>query len=257
MSRVAPETPTPASGAPLSIVIPAYNEGARIEKTLTQVLEHFGLRPGVLREVLVCDDGSRDATPVLVRGLGQPVVHLLRLEVNRGKGAAVRRGVLAASGTQILVTDADLSTPITAYHALATRLCAATPVVVGSRYLSRRAISQPWVRTAAGLTFAALTRLVLGVRQRDTQCGFKLFTAEAGQFLFRRSEVDGFAYDAEILFVAALHGIPTAEVPVPWTHNNASTIRLAAASRAMIRDLLRIRARRRAYVRDPSSSPLA
>lgn len=146
--------------------------------------------------------------------------------------------------------DADLAIPVTEYESLATYLTPATPVVIGSRYLPGSRVVQPLLRRIAGKTFSWLARMMLGLRYRDTQCGFKLFTREAAQLLFRKACIDGFAFDVEILYIAQLRGIRVAEIPIHCAQGRASTLHIVSESVRMARDLFRIRSRRAAYIHD-------
>jgi dolichyl-phosphate beta-glucosyltransferase len=241
------EPPQPADGrAPaISIVIPAYNEAGRILPHLAAIDAHFAAR-GEPYEVLVVDDGSRDRTADTIRELlpGRPWLRLVRYERNRGKGHAVRMGMLIARGTLRLMTDADGSTPIEELERLLARRPAAGPfVIVGSRALPapdvRRIVKLH--RRLIGEVFSALKRLLLDVRVRDSQCGFKLLGASPAEALFGSARVDGFAFDVEILFLAAKAGIPVIEVAVNWHDAGESRVRLLSDPLKMAWDVWRIR----------------
>jgi dolichyl-phosphate beta-glucosyltransferase len=235
-----------SSPAPtVSVVIPAYEEADRITPYLREVFEHFE-RLGEPYEVLVVDDGSRDRTSELVRGLMQvwPVLRLVRYADNRGKGHAVRMGMLAARGAFRLMTDADGSTPIAEIARLRARMPAREPaVVIGSRALPAADVRRDvrLHRWAIGEVFSALRRAVLGVRLRDTQCGFKLVSAAAAEALFGAARLDGFAFDVEVLFLAARAGIPVVEVAVNWHDAGSSRVRFLSDPWRMARDVWRVR----------------
>lgn len=203
----------------LSLVVPAFNEEKRLPVSLARISEWLGSRtPPLSVEVLVVDDGSADRTAAVAEktasGLGLNV-RVLRLPENRGKGAAVRAGVLAAEGEQVLVTDADLSTPIEEVEKL---LAAGTPVAIGSRAVDATLVKQRQsiFRVASGKAFNLAVRVLVVSGIRDTQCGFKLFRRDAAREVFSRASVDRFAFDVEALLLARRLGYPIAEVPVLW-----------------------------------------
>lgn len=223
----------------LSIVVPALNEEDRLPRTLARIASHLGRRGGAY-EVLVVDDGSRDGTAARAEAAGATV---LRNEANRGKGFAVRRGMLAARGARRLMTDADLSTPIEELDRLYARMDEGHDVVVGSRALpgSRIEVRQRWYRENMGRLFNLFVRALAVPGLRDTQCGFKLFSAAAARDVFSAARLDGFSFDVEALFLARKKGYRIAEVPVLWRNDAASRVSLAGGVLAFP-DLLRIRA---------------
>jgi dolichyl-phosphate beta-glucosyltransferase len=223
------------------VVIPAYNEAERLPPTLERVLAYLRGR-GQSHEIVVVDDGSRDQTVARARAVGGASLTVLANEVNRGKGYSVRRGMLAARGARRLMTDADLSTPIEDLELLAARLDAGYDVAIGSRALpdSNVEIRQPWYRESMGRLFNALVRLLAVPGLKDTQCGFKLFTADAARAAFSRCHLDGFSFDVEALFLARRLGFRIAEVPVTWRNDAASRVGLWGGFRAFP-DLLHIR----------------
>jgi dolichyl-phosphate beta-glucosyltransferase len=226
--------------ADLSVVIPAYNEARRLGPTLDRVAAAL---VGREHEILVVDDGSTDGTAALVRAHAAPHLRLIELGTNRGKGAAIRRGVLASSGRRVLLCDADLSTPIEALSRLDAALDAGAEVALGSRAVATAEVRvrQPFYRELMGKTFNRLIRL-LGVRGfRDTQCGFKLLDGEVGRQLFTRMRVDRFAFDVELVWLAMRLGHRVVEVGVPWVNSADSRVHPIFDSAGMIRDVLRIR----------------
>ncbi len=229
----------------LSVVIPAYREEATIADTIAEVARHFVGR-NVAHEILVVDDGSPDRTAeAATRALsGGARGKVLRHRENRGKGAAVRTGVLAASGRWVLITDADLSTPIEEHEALA-RVCRERDLdgAIGSRAIAGSRVERPqrWLRRTMGKTFNRIVRGLTGLPFRDTQCGFKLFDRRRVLPLFEQTVVDRFAWDVEILFLAARLGLRVAEVPVTWRNVEDSRVGLVADPLRMFRDVVRVR----------------
>jgi dolichyl-phosphate beta-glucosyltransferase len=224
----------------LSVVIPAYNEALRLPATLVRVRGHLALR-GVSHEIVVVDDGSSDATAQAAEAAGVGV-RVLRHQPNRGKGFAVRRGMLAATGAKRLMTDADLSTPIEELAKLEAALDQGFDVAIGSRAVAGAKIEvhQPAYREAMGRIFNRLVQALLLPGLHDTQCGFKLFTAAAAQAAFAACRLDGFSFDVEALYVARRRGLRVAELPVVWRNDAATRVGLGGGSAAFV-DLLRIR----------------
>jgi dolichyl-phosphate beta-glucosyltransferase len=226
----------------LSIVVPAYNEAERLGRSLDRILAWTeGLGREV--EIIVVDDGSRDATCDVVRSYA-PRVRLVQNGRNRGKGYSVRNGVLSATGEQILFTDADLSTPIEDWSKLAAALESAD-IAVGSRALKDSNVTkhQPRYREAMGRVFNTIVQGLAVQGVRDTQCGFKLFRAEVGQALFREATIEGFAFDVEVLFLARRKGYRIAEVPVTWENDDRTRVHPFYDSARMFRDVVTIRLR--------------
>jgi dolichyl-phosphate beta-glucosyltransferase len=232
----------------LSIVIPAYNERERLPPTLARILSYLGDR-GLSAEILVCDDGSTDGTAEVAGRLLQAQDgipwQVLATPANEGKGAAVRRGVLAAGGELILFSDADLSTPIEEFEKLAAAVESGAKVAIGSRGRpdSEVEVSQPIHREMMGRIFNLIVRTVLVPGICDTQCGFKLFRRDAARSLFKRAKANGLAFDVEILLLARRAGYRIAEVPVRWIDSPDSRVTLVGGSLSMLLDLARIRLR--------------
>ena len=232
----------------LSIVIPAYNERERLPLSLSAI--DADLRTtGLDAEVLVVDDGSTDATAELAVTLGLGREHrVISLPVNRGKGAAVRHGVLASRGAWVLVSDADLSTPIDEYDRLAAIARADDlDVVIGSRALpgSRVEVSQHVFRRLLGEVFNFILRCVTGLPYRDTQCGFKLLRRSRVEAVFAEMVIDGFAFDVELLCLCERHGLRVKEVPITWRNSPRSTVSIIGSPPKMLFDLMRLRWRLR------------
>src|SRR5262245_10353277 len=214
-----PHDPAGHGGRGLSIVIPAYNEARRLPATLPLAIEYAG-RLSEPVEILVVDDGSADGTSHVAIRVGQtcPFLRVLRSESNGGKGAAVRRGMLAARFEHVLFTDVDLSTPIEETAKLRAALAAGADVAIGSRWLpdSHVQVRQPWLRDVAGRTFSGIVKLLLLPGIHDSQCGFKAFRREPMREIFGRQRLNGFGFDAEILWLARHLGFRVAEVPIVW-----------------------------------------
>lgn len=229
----------------LSVIVPAYREEERLPATLERVLAYLEQR-GLPFEVLVVDDGSPDRTAEVARSYEARGVKLLSQPENRGKGAALKRGVLASRGAQILLTDADLSTPIEDLERLEREIDGA-PVVLGSRALASSEITlrQPLYRETMGKTFNWILRRLGLVRFRDTQCGFKLLDGEAGRRLFSELTIERFAYDVELVLLAEQHGFAVREVGVRWADSAASRVHPVLDSARMLWDVLRLSRRRR------------
>ncbi len=226
----------------LSVVVPAYNEALRLGVTLARVGEHLG-GLSVPYEIIVVDDGSTDGTAELARASGGRV-RVLRHEPNRGKGYAVRRGMLAATGERRLLTDADLSTPIEELAKLQAALDEGCDVAIGSRAIpgARIEVHQPAYREAMGRVFNRLVQALLLPGLHDTQCGFKLFSARAAEASFATAVLDGFSFDVEALYLARLRGLRIAEVAVTWRNDAATRVGLGGGAAAFA-DLVRIRLR--------------
>jgi dolichyl-phosphate beta-glucosyltransferase len=226
----------------LSVVIPAYNEALRLPSTLSRVQKHLSTRSEE-HEIVVVDDGSTDATAEVARAAGN-AVRILRHQPNRGKGYAVRRGMLAATGERRLMTDADLSTPIEELASLEAALDQGFDLAIGSRAVAGAKIEvrQPAYREAMGRLFNVLVQTLLLPGLSDTQCGFKLFTARAAEAAFSPCHLDGFSFDVEALYAARRRGLRIAEVPVVWRNDAATRVSLGGGGAAFV-DLLRIRFR--------------
>ena len=227
-----------------SIVIPAYNESARIGGTLERVLAHARER-NWNAEILVVNDGSTDGTASLVRDFAAQHANLALIENpgNRGKGYSVRNGMLHASGEIVMFSDADLSSPIEEADRLFAALAAGADVAMGSRWLKAELQTerQPLHRQLFGRIFNLLLRMILGLRYKDTQCGFKAFTRRAVQLIFPLQQIERWGFDPEILFLARKFGLKVEEVPVAWAHREGTTIHPLRDGIRMFVEMLKVR----------------
>lgn len=225
----------------LSVVIPAYREALRLPASLV-LLERYLVARGLTFELLVVDDGSPDSTSEAVSALELPELRLLRHPDNRGKGAALRTGVLASRGSRVLLTDADLSTPIEELERLEPLLGEAE-LVFGSRARpdSQVEVRQPWFRERMGKSFNGLLRLLGLAGMPDTQCGFKLLRGEVARELFADLTIERFAYDVELLWLARKRGYRVVDVGVRWRNSPDSRVHPVRDSARMLRDVLALR----------------
>jgi glycosyltransferase involved in cell wall biosynthesis len=227
----------------LSIIVPAFNEAARIGGSI-QKIDAYMHRSSIACELIVVDDGSADNTADVLKHTYIKNMRVVRNDVNHGKGYAVRQGVLAASGKYVLFTDADLSAPIEeADKLLEVAVNEEVDIVIGSRGMDRRYIEkhQSRVRELGGIVFNLMVRLVLGLRLHDTQCGFKLFDRQKSRPVFEMQRTDGFGFDPELLFLANRRGLKIRETPVRWSHAEGSKVRLFRDSFGMFFEIMRIR----------------
>ena len=231
----------------VSVVIPAYNEEKRVGDTLRKIVAYARTKPFAL-EIIVSDDGSLDGTVDAAKSVLSSSVlpyQVLRAPMNQGKGAAVRRGMLAATGEYCLFSDADLSTPIEELDRFLPLLIEKkADVVIGSRALQGANIveHQPWFRELMGRVFNKVATVFAFRGIKDSQCGFKCFTAEAALKLFMLQKLDGFSFDVELLFLAQKLGFRIQEMPVTWINSAATKVNVLSDPIKMFWDVLRIRA---------------
>jgi glycosyltransferase involved in cell wall biosynthesis len=238
----------------LSVVIPVYNEKDRLPASLEKIVAYLAAQR-IDAEIVVVDDGSRDGTAALAGELlSRNRGRIIELGENRGKGAAVRRGVIEARGRWVLMTDADLSAPIEEHRKLAeTARDTDADIVIGSRGLpeSQVEVRQSWVRQTMGKTFNVLMRGMTGLPFKDTQCGFKLMDRARVLPLFEKMVVDRFAFDAELLYLAVRFGLAVKEVPVVWRNVPNSRVNMVTDPINMLWDVARMRWRFRAGAYNP------
>jgi|SRR5579871_184399 len=227
-----------------SIVIPAYNESARLGATLVKVLAYVHLR-GWNAEVLVVNDGSSDDTAEIVRRMAtrEPALRLVENPGNRGKGYSVRNGMLHARGRVVLFSDADLSSPIEEAPKLFGALEAGADIAIGSRWLRTETQTQrqPLYRQVFGRVYNIALRLTLGLQFADTQCGFKAFKQEAAQAIFPLQKIERWGFDPEVLFLARKFGFKVKEIPVLWGHSGGTRIHPIKDGARMFLEMLHIR----------------
>lgn len=233
----------------LSLIIPVYNEEKLIGQTLDKIINYLS-KQKYSWELIVVDDGSTDKTYKILKNYqsrsGQLVatkLKILNFKLNSGKGAALKKGFLEASGQYRVFTDADLSVEIEKLEPLLEELDKGADVVIGSRRTKEASIdiAQPKPREFMGRVFTRLTQLVTKTRLSDYTCGFKGFTAKAAEKVFSKSLINRWAYDAEILFLANKYGYKIAEIPVNWKNRKETKVKLVDAIFTSFRDLLLIR----------------
>jgi dolichyl-phosphate beta-glucosyltransferase len=227
-----------------SIIIPAYNEGARLGATLDRVLAYVYAQSWDA-EVIVVNDGSRDQTADLVRAYAQnhPELRLLENPGNRGKGYSVRNGMLNASGEVLLFSDADLSSPIEEASKLFAAIQLDADIAIGSRWLrpELQTHRQSVLRQFYGRIFNLALRILLGLNFKDTQCGFKAFTRGAARTIFPQQRIERWGFDPELLYLARRAGLKVSEVPVAWAHAGGTRISPLRDGLHMFGEVLRIR----------------
>jgi glycosyltransferase involved in cell wall biosynthesis len=227
-----------------SIVIPAYNESARIPATLQSVIAAVRANQWSA-EVIVVNDGSKDSTAQLVHdfALEAPEVRLIENPGNRGKGYSVRSGILQAQGEIVMFTDADLSAPMEEAGRLFAAIAAGADIAIGSRWLERgrQTHRQPLYRQFFGRCFNAVCRMVMRLPFADTQCGFKAFTRAAAQTVFQLQTIERWGFDPEILFIAIKRGFRIVEVPVSWAHDERTRMSYLKDGMQMLKELALVR----------------
>ena len=234
----------------LSVVIPAFNEEARLPQTLRDACGWLDAHLNEANcfddyDLLVVDDGSSDGTVAAVAQLCADYARLKLLQQgeNRGKGAAVRSGMLAVDGDIRLFMDADHSTHIEELVKGWPLLLDGADVVIGSRQHRQSDIvqHQSWLRESMGKCFNRMMRSMTGITLQDTQCGFKLFTAAAAEQLFAQQQADGFSFDVELIYLAQQAGMRVEEIPVRWINESNSRVRMLIDPIHMAADIARIR----------------
>lgn len=227
-----------------SIVLPAYNEDARIGATLQQILT-FAAKQGWSAEVIVVNDGSTDNTAEMVRqqAIHNPMLRLIENPGNRGKGYSVRNGMLHAQGEILLFSDADLSSPIDEAPKLFAAIQQGADIAIGSRWLrpELQTTRQPLRRQIFGRLFNLALRIILGLHFEDSQCGFKAFNRRAVDLVFPMQRIERWGFDPEILFLARTFGLKVEEVPVRWAHRPGGSIHPVRDGLRMVEEMVKIR----------------
>lgn len=229
----------------LSVIIPAYNEEERIGSTLDKI-KKFLSEKDYASEIIVVDDGSGDATCREVEKRQTPSgssIKLLKLKKNKGKGAAIKKGILTSAGEIVLFSDADLSTPIEELDRLIGNIGDRCDIVVGSRSIkeAKVMVHQPWYREGMGRIFNLFVRLILLKGIMDTQCGFKLFNGNVAREIASEMKIDEFCFDVEMLYLAHRKGYRIKEKGVSWLNSPQSKVRIVNSSLSMFLDLFRIK----------------
>lgn len=226
----------------LSVIVPAYNEEQRLPHSLRRIVGHLG-KQEYTSEVIVVDDGSEDGTAQVVEEMmiELPILSLIRTE-HRGKGHAVKRGMLAGRGEYLFICDADLSMPIEELYKFLPPALEGYDVAIASREIpGARRYDEPPYRHFMGRVFNWIVRLFAVRGFQDTQCGFKCFKREAAREVFSYQIMDGWGFDAEILFIAQKQGYVIVEVPIDWYYSANSRIHPVRDSIGMFTEVMRIR----------------
>jgi glycosyltransferase involved in cell wall biosynthesis len=228
----------------LSIVLPAYNEAARIGASLDKIID-YAQRHACTVEVIVVNDGSTDETAEIVRQYAEryPWLRLIENPGNRGKGFSVRNGMLHARGDILLFSDADLSSPIEEADKLLAAIQAGADVAIGSRWVRKelQVVRQPLRRQILGRLFNLALRLVLGMNFKDTQCGFKAFRRSATELVFTQQQIETWGFDPELLYLARKANLRIIEVPVYWGHSEGTRLHPLRDGLRMFAQLFQIR----------------
>ena len=228
----------------LSIILPAYNEAARIGASLDKIAE-YAQQHAFAVEVIVVNDGSTDNTADIVREYAEryPWLRLIENPGNRGKGFSVRNGMLHARGDVLLFSDADLSSPIQEADKLVAALQAGDDVAIGSRWVRKelQVVRQPLRRRILGRLFNLALRMVLGLNFKDSQCGFKAFRRSAAELVFSQQQIETWGFDPELLYLAKKAGLRIVEVPVYWAHSEGTRLHPLRDGMRMFAQLFQIR----------------
>lgn len=237
----------PNSRVELTVIVPVFNDEGRIVSCLNSIKEFFRTRSQSVKLLVVCD-GSYDSTPEIASEKLKSfpsnfVTDVIYYPNNRGKGFAIREGMQEANGKYALFIDVDLAIPLEKLDECNEYISEECPVIVGSRNLEDSTIKkkQPLFRRPLGSVFSILTNNFLGLNYSDYTCGFKLFRLDVAKMIFSNLTINGFAFDAEILYLAKKFGFSVKEVPVEWRHDSGNEVSLLKSSTRMLRDIIKIR----------------
>jgi dolichyl-phosphate beta-glucosyltransferase len=227
----------------ISLIIPAYNEEKRISAPLKKAISYMEEKYPSDYEIVVVDDGSSDDTVGTVKKIQADTVRVIEQGMNKGKGAAVRRGMLESEGDYRIFTDADFSTPVEEVEKAMKYLESETDVFIGSRALDHSFVKkhQPFYREFMGKVFNKIVQVVVLWGIKDTQCGFKGLKSEAAKKIFSLAKFDGFSFDVELLYLARKLGYNISEVPVTWYNDERTTVSAISDSAQMFLDIIRIK----------------
>ena len=227
----------------ISVIIPIYNEKKVLVKNINKIYNFFSGKYDF--EIVAIDDASTDNSKALLQSIQYKNLLILKNEINLGKGYSIIKGIKACSGNIILLTDADLSSPIIEIEKLLQEYNKGYDIVMGSRNMENSIINikQNFLRICVGKIFNFLVRVILGLKYHDTQCGFKLFNSKKMNEILKSLNVNRFCIDVEILFLAKKLNFKVSEVGIKWDHNNNSSVNILSDSINMFFDLIKIRFR--------------
>lgn len=233
----------------LSIVFPVFNEARRLSRAFFSIKEFIAASPVPHLEIIFVNDGSSDATQVMIEEFIEKnkslsvTWKLVSYEKNRGKGYAVQQGMLAATGAYALMADIDMATPLSELTQCMPYVRKGVPIIIGTRKAAESVLvkSQPWYRQKMGEAYALLARFITGLPYKDFGCGFKLFSQEAAQAIFPKLVISGWIFDTEILYLAKKMGYRVEEVPIHWTDDRDTRVHVLRDIFSSLKDLILIR----------------
>ena len=225
-----------------SIIIPFYNEENRLKNTLKTIIDYI-YKLGEEVEIIAIDDGSNDSSISIAKKFEKEYnfIRILRNKNNMGKGYSIRKGIRSATGDLILITDADLSTPVEEMKKLTKVIKEGSDIAIGSRRIKGAEVKITFIRRLNSFVFNLFTKLILGLNIKDTQCGFKMFKKDVAKYLFNKQIINRFGFDMEILFLAKKFGYKIKEVPIKWRFQKGSKVRFLIDAPSMFLDLIKIK----------------